>query len=511
MERIEIKAEVGIDDAGTVTGIAWPFGSADSVGDVIEKGAFTLASAVPMLMEHDEGGAVGIWHSLAETDAGLEVKGQLFVGAVRPAADARNLFKSGKVRGLSIGFKADAFDPLPSGGRKFSAITLKEISLCRRPVHPGARITSVKAINEGTPMEPETTDENAALELKAANDNIAKLTSRLDKIEAKANRPLVAANDNGDGPSEARKAFGSFLRYGVERMAVEDVKALTVANETNGGYLAPDEVGSELIKLLVEYSPIRAYANVTSITGPAITYPRRLTSTGAVWVGETDDRTASAPTFEQIMLTPFELATYTDISRQLLEDNAYNLEGELLADYAEQFGKTEGAAFVNGNGTGKPKGLLAAAGLAEVKTGVAADFPSTSPADVLIGMYHKLATSHAQRGAWLMNRNTLATIRKWKNSAGDYLVLDPITVGGASTLLGRPIVEALDMDDIGAGKYPILFGDLAGYRIVDRVAFSTLRDPFTLAGKGQVRIHAYKRVGADVTHPDRFVKLKVAA
>ncbi|MEQ9447567.1 MAG: phage major capsid protein, partial [Rhodospirillaceae bacterium] len=86
-----------------------------------------------------------------------------------------------------------------------------------------------------------------------------------------------------------------------------------------------------------------------------------------------------------------------------------------------------------------------------------------------------------------------------------------ITAAGATTLLGRPIVEAVDMDDIGADNFPVMFGDLSGYRIVDRIGLSTLRDPFTLAAKGQVRFHAYKRVGAEVTHPDRFVKLKVAA
>ena len=510
MERIEIKAEVAIDDAGTVTGLAWPFGSADSVGDVIEKGAFAFPSAMPILMEHDQSQVIGVWETAAETDAGLEVKGRLFVEGVGPAREARQLLQKGRVTGLSIGFKADCFDALPSGGRRFNALTITEISLCRSPVHPGARITSVKAINKGTPMDLETTDD-AVLELKAANDNIAQLTARLDKIEAKANRPLVAANDNGDGPTEATKAFSTFLRYGTERMNVEDVKALTVANDTNGGFLAPEEFGSELIKLLTEYSPIRQYAHVINISAPEIKLPRRVTGTSATWVAEIDDRTASAPTFEQLTFTPFELATFTDISRQLLEDNAYNLEGELLADFAESFGKTEGVAFVKGDGTGKPKGIMAASGITEVKTGVAADFPTTSPADVLIGMYHKLPNVHAQNGAWLMNRNTLATIRKWKNSAGDYLVLDPITAGGATTLLGRPIIEALDMDDIGAGKFPILFGDLSGYRIVDRLGLTTLRDPYSLAAKGQVRVHAYKRVGADVTHPDRFVKLKVAA
>lgn len=357
-------------------------------------------------------------------------------------------------------------------------------------------------------MDPETTDENAALELKAANDNIAKLTARLDKVEAKANRP-VAANDNGDAPTEARMAFGNFLRVGEDRMDADERKALTVANDTNGGYLAPEEFGSELIKLLTEYSPLRQYARVINISAPELKLPRRVTGTAAVWVSEVADRTESAPTFEQLTFTPHELATFTDISRQLLEDNAYNLEGELLADFAESFGKTEGVAFVKGTGIGQPKGIMTATDIAEVKTGVAAAFP-TNPADVLIGMYHKLPTTHAQNGVWVMNRNTLGTIRQWKDGQGRYLVLDPITAGGVNTLLGRPIVETLDMDNIGANTFPILFGDMSGYRIVDRLGLSNLRDPFTLAAKGQVRFHAYKRVGADVTHPDRFVKLKVA-
>lgn len=515
MEKLEIKAEVSIDDAGTITGVAWPFGSADSVGDVIEKGAFALPPALPIVMEHDQSQVVGVWESAAETDAGLEVKGRLFVEGIGPARKARDLLQRKSITGLSIGFHADDFERLPTGGRKFNGLTVTEISLCRRPVHPDARITSVKSMEQESPqMENEDLNNDATLAdgefIKAANDNFAALTARLDKLEAKAKRP-VAANDNDGQPTEARKAFDSFLRYGEERMDVDERKALTVANDTNGGYLAPEEFGSELIKLLIEYSPIRQYARVINISAPELKLPRRLTGTAAVWVAETADRTASAPTFEQLTFAPHELATFTDISRQLLEDNAYNLEGELMADFAESFGKTEGTAFVKGTGTGQPKGIMVATGIAEVKTGVAADFPSSNPADVIIGMYHALATTHAQNGVWVMNRNTLATVRKWKNSAGDYLVLDPITASGAKTLLGRPIVEAIDMDDIGANKFPILFGDMSGYRIVDRLGLSTLRDPFSLAAKGQVRIHAYKRVGADVTHPDRFVKLKVAA
>ncbi|TIX69210.1 MAG: phage major capsid protein, partial [Mesorhizobium sp.] len=93
-----------------------------------------------------------------------------------------------------------------------------------------------------------------------------------------------------------------------------------------------------------------AYAKVVPISAAEVKLPRRLTGTAATWVAEIDDRTASGMTFEQATFTPYELATYTDVSTQLLEDNAYNLEGELQDDFAESFGKTEAAAFVTGDG-----------------------------------------------------------------------------------------------------------------------------------------------------------------
>lgn len=351
-------------------------------------------------------------------------------------------------------------------------------------------------------------------DLEKKGGDASKLTDRLDRIEARLNRPGMGGDTRNDDPSIERKAFANFIRRGVERMGADEAKALTVSNDASAGYLAPVEFGAELIKLLRIYSPIRQYARVVTIGAPQVQYPRRVGSTAASWVAETDDRTASGPTFEQVALTPFELATYVDISNQLLEDNAYNLEGELQQDLAESFAITEGAAFVGGTGTGQPKGLLAASGITELNTGVAADFPASDPADVLISMFHALKSAHAQNGVWLMNRNTLATVRKWKDGDGRYLVTDVgagIANGQPTSLLGRPIVEAPDMPDVAANTYPIMFGDLQGYRIVDRVGLSMLRDPFTLATKGQVRVHARKRVGGDVTHPDRFVKLKVSA
>jgi HK97 family phage major capsid protein len=334
-----------------------------------------------------------------------------------------------------------------------------------------------------------------------------KSADRLSKLEAKLNRPATIETKADDKIEQ--KAFMTFARRGVERMSADEQKGLTVATDAAGGFLAPEQFGSEILKALVQFSPIRAYAKVIQIGASEIKFPKRISSGNAFWVAETADRTASEPAYGQVTLTPHELATFTDVSTQLLEDAAYNLEGELALEFAENFGRVEGQAFVSGDGTGKPKGLLVASGIANLTTGSASAFPASNPADVLIGMYHALPNTHAQNAVWLMNRNTLGTIRKWKTTTGEYLILDPIA-GGVLTLLGRPIVEAIDMPDIGAGNVPIIFGDMQGYRIVDRVGLSVLRDPFSLATKGQVRMHARRRVGADLTHPDRFVKLTVA-
>ncbi|WP_320199889.1 phage major capsid protein [Agrobacterium sp. rho-13.3] len=357
----------------------------------------------------------------------------------------------------------------------------------------------------------------AVEELRAAADErhtahqteVRSLTERLASMETRLNRPGTQQEQRNEPTADAL-AFGVYLRRGAAALNAEEQRALTVATDASAGYLAPPEYGNEILRTVVEYSPIRAYARVMQIAGPEIRYPKKLTGTNAQWVSEIEDRPESTMTFGQVTLTPFELATFVDVSKQLLEDAAYDVEGELRTSFAEDFGVKEGAAFVNGDGAGKPKGILQATGIQQIVTGAAATL-GTAPADLLIDAMSKLPSVYAQNGAWLMNRTTLASIRKLKDAQGAYLWQPSLQVGAPSTLLGRPIIEAVDMPSIAAGAFPIVFGDFSGYRIVDRVGVSVLVDPFTKATNGITRFHARKRVGADVTHPDRFVKVKVAA
>lgn len=151
IERIEIKADLGLDDAGTITGLAWPFGSADRVGDMIEKGAFVGASGpIPMLFAHDPAQPIGVWNSAVETDQGLEVRGEILFNEVERAREVRTLVQKGAIGGLSIGFKPNKSYTRRGGGRTITSLNLAEISLVTVPMHPGARVLSAKSTSAAT-------------------------------------------------------------------------------------------------------------------------------------------------------------------------------------------------------------------------------------------------------------------------------------------------------------------------------------------------------------------------
>lgn len=146
MDRLFIETKIGVADDGGLSGIAWPFGSPDRVGDVIEKGAFgAVPLPLPMLFGHDLNDPVGAWTEASEDAEGLKVKGNLLVGQVARADEVMALVKSGAVRGLSIGFRTKKAAKRSGGGRVISALDLMEISLVTVPMHPGARVTSAKS------------------------------------------------------------------------------------------------------------------------------------------------------------------------------------------------------------------------------------------------------------------------------------------------------------------------------------------------------------------------------
>ena len=145
-EKLELKSTLSVNDAGEITGTAWPWGEPDNAGDTIQKGAFSLAvENLPMLFGHDPSDLVGSWNEATETPDGFVVKGKLHMENARARA-VHGLIKGGLVSGLSIGFKTKA-STMQGRNRIISALDLFEVSLVRNPSHPRARVISAKAFN----------------------------------------------------------------------------------------------------------------------------------------------------------------------------------------------------------------------------------------------------------------------------------------------------------------------------------------------------------------------------
>ncbi len=343
-------------------------------------------------------------------------------------------------------------------------------------------------------------DRMGEIEEKADN---TKIVERLDKLEAKANRP--DGGDKKDEPSVERKAFATYLRLGNNTPA-EDLKALTVSDDPGAGYLAPAEMSSEFIRDLVEFSPVRSIASVRQTGAPSVKYPKRTGITNAKWGGENQESESSEPAFGQEELTLKELTTHVDISNLLLSDSAGQAESEVRLALAEDFGQKEGLAFVNGDGVLQPEGFMTNGDIAEHVNGHATNVDP----DQMIKLLYALPAMYRNNGTWVMNGTTLGVIRTLKDGDGRMLWQPSFQAGQPETILGRPVVEMVDMPDVESGAFPIMYGDFSGYRIVDRLAMSTLVNPYSRATEGITRIHATRRVTGGVLQAAKFRKLKMS-
>ena len=342
-----------------------------------------------------------------------------------------------------------------------------------------------------------------------AEQSQVEVKEQIDRLETVIKRP----NSGFDTKQvdEYMNAFDVYCRKGIDALSPDEKKALTVSNDSTGGYLAPPEYVRELLKEVTEISPIRSIARVRSTGQRSIQVPKRTATFSAQWVSESGTRSETEGYNVGLEELPaHEHYALVDISEQDLEDTVFDLEAEMQSEFADQFAKAEGTAFVSGNGVGKPEGFMENSSVGEVISGAA----SAITADSLISLVHNIKSEYGKNGVFVFNRSTLAAIRKLKDTAGQYVFQAGMSLqGGAmSTILGYPYIEATDMPSVAAGAYPVAFGDFRrGYMILDRVNLAVLRDPFTQATTGNVRYIARRRVGGQVVQAEAINKLKIAA
>jgi HK97 family phage major capsid protein len=379
-------------------------------------------------------------------------------------------------------------------------------------------------------VEQMETEQKATGEARAeTKESLDAVQDRLDQLETKLEKAHL------DTPSNrARRAAGIDKAYAKMGWTEEhedafwdalrdkgdmESKALVIRDETLGGVLAPPEFVAEVIKGIVQYSPIRDIASVRQTTRTSVQFPKRTGVLAAAWVAEIASRAeTTGQTYGLEEIPTHELYARVLLSNWDLEDPVVDLEADVRASMEEQFGVAEGTAFTVGTGVGKPEGLLAnitGLGSADVEQVLNGGASFTSP-DGLIKLAFQLKEQYWPNARYLLNRFTLRDVRLLKDTTNNYLwqpgVLgESVKLGLPPTINGYPYTIATDVPVAASNALTVAFGDFRkGYLIVDRVQVSVLRDPYSQASGGQVVVHARKRVGGQVVLPEALKILKMA-
>lgn len=355
--------------------------------------------------------------------------------------------------------------------------------------------------------------------LKKINDALDNYKSRLDRIETVQARPGremgTSLGYSGEDQAEYKAAFNMYLRKGMDT-GLEQIqsKALSVGTDANGGFLVPNQLADLIVQIVNESSPMRALATVETISSDSLDVIEDVTDMDAAWGDETTVRSAetTSSTLGRNTIDTFELYAQPQATQKLVDDASIDIEKWIATKVADKMARLEASAFISGNGTTQPKGILTyTAGtsfgqIQQVPTGTSA----VVTADSLIQLYYALKDEYARNASFLMHRNTIQAVRLLKEATTNQYLWQPgLTAGTPDTLLGVPVAIAADMPVPAASSLSVALADFKrAYLIVDRIGIRTLRDPFT--SKPFVKFYTTKRVGGEVVNTDAIKLLKLA-
>jgi len=362
------------------------------------------------------------------------------------------------------------------------------------------------------------------------NEKVEKINSAMTEMQAsidEVNKRIQAARLGGGGGEDTPErqayatAFNSFFRSGAgqDELKALAIKAqLTRQSDPDGGYVVTPEIDKAIDRVLSTTSAMRQLATVRP-TGAA-TYKKRVGvgGAGAGWVGENEARSETAtPQIYELEFPAHTLYANPEATEEMLEDADFDIAAWLADEVQITFAEQEGAVFVKGDGVKKPRGVFDYATVDDdswswgklgfVISGGAAAIPN---ADCLIKLTTALKQGFRPNASWLMNRKTEGAVRLLKDGEDNYLWRPGLEAGKPATLLGYGVAVDDNVADVGAGAFPLAFGDFRrGYLIVDRRGVRVLRNPYK--NEGFVTFYTTKRVGGGVSHFEAIKLLKIAA
>lgn len=335
----------------------------------------------------------------------------------------------------------------------------------------------------------------------------AVIDAELNKVIGKpiTNDPAKGTEEKtGRASGEYKKAFWNAMRS--QKPKYEVIDALQIGTDSEGGYLVPDEFERTLVEALEEENIFRSLANVITTSSGDRKIPVVATKGSASWVDEEGVIPESDDSFGQVSIGAYKLATLMKVSEELLNDSVFNLEAYITKEFARRIGNKEEEAFFTGDGSGKPTGILATTGGAQV--GITAAAAAAVTIDEVLDLFYSLKASYRNRAVFVLNDATIKAIRKLKDGNGQYLWQPSLQAGTPDTILNRPLRTSAYMPVLAASAKSIVFGDFSYYWVADRQgrAFKRLNELY--ATTGQVGFLATQRVDGKLILPEAIKVLQ---
>lgn len=326
-----------------------------------------------------------------------------------------------------------------------------------------------------------------------------KITAEMDSLRAQSDQLVAFAQEERDieaaygsvpGRSEKRGSEDSaevMLRkvlqgrtgtwdYAPTHEERQEVRALVKGSAAAGGVLVPTTFYGQLMEHAIETSAVlSAGATILYTTsGDEIAVPVTISAPTGAQVGEGQTIPTSEPVLGKRSLFAYKYGDLCQISKELAEDSAFDLEGFIARQAGRAIGNAFGAKLVAGTGTNEPLGLINSTTLGVTGAGAEPTW------DDLIDLFYSVAGPYRNSpgAGWLIKDGTAAKLRKIKDLEGRYVWQPSVIAGQPDLIEGKPVHTDPNMPATGAGGKSIAFGDLSAYfaRIVNGVRFERSDD-----------------------------------
>ena len=355
-----------------------------------------------------------------------------------------------------------------------------------------------------------------AADVKALGDEIARLENQA-AFEAELAKPTSKpalgspAMDTGKktnvdplASDEYKGAFWDMMRGSV---SLDVRNALSIGEDTEGGYAVPDEFERQLIQALEENNIFRRMAHVIRTASGTRKIPIANDIMEASWIDEGEEIPETNTKFAQTTLSAYKLGTMIKVSNELLNDSAFNIAAYIADRFGVTMGNAEEKAFISGTGEKQPTGLLNDTNGAEI--GVTAASETILTFDEIFQLYYSLKAPYRRKASFLCNEAILLQLMTLKDGQGNYIWKPSLDIAKPDTILGRPIYTSTFMPLPAKGEKAVCFGDYSYYWVADRSNRTFRRLNELYARTDQVGFLTTQRVDGKLILPEAVKTLKM--